>query len=228
MPGLSAAALAGAARRRPPYPASQARARGRHFMVGGSCADAGGRGAAAGAAGAGPQPAAGNRVFGPGVIGADPTLGTDADAPPAPGGGAPGARADEGGRYGAQGVSQVGRPGARAEPWPCLPGRGAQGGAYRAPRVSTSRATRFSGERAAAELCSACLRWRIAGRAVASNLGSGAACAPSCPLRLGERAGHARNRACTHLRATHTVARQGVQMPSAASGSKWARQSRWA
>ncbi|KAK9819157.1 hypothetical protein WJX81_007920 [Elliptochloris bilobata] len=80
----------------------------RHFMVGGNSPCAGGRASQAGAAGAGPQPAGGNCLFGPGVIGSDPTLGFDAgfDAPAA-GGSLPGARSEEGGRYGAQGVSQV-------------------------------------------------------------------------------------------------------------------------
>jgi hypothetical protein len=122
-------------------------------MVGGTCADAGGRGAGAGAAGAGPQPAAGNRVFGPGVIGADPTLGTDADAPPAPGGGAPGARADDGGRYGAQGVSQVGRLA------PASGAPGAPAGAARAGR-SLPRPGHVS-EQSSALRQGACGRWGV-------------------------------------------------------------------
>lgn len=75
-------------------------------MLGGS-SPAGGRGAQTGGAGAGARQAAGNCVFGPGVIGTDPTLGLDADPGPPAGGGPPGARPEEGGRYSVQGVSQV-------------------------------------------------------------------------------------------------------------------------
>ena len=75
-------------------------------MLGGS-SRAGGRGAQTGNSGAGAQQAAGNWVFGPGVIGTDPTLGLDADPGPPAGSGLPGARLEEGGRYSAQGVSQV-------------------------------------------------------------------------------------------------------------------------
>lgn len=81
--------------------------RGRHFMVGGSSPGVGNRASQLGGGGAGPQPAMGNRLFGPGVIGSDPTLGFDTDPAPAAGCGLPGARADEGSRYSAQGVSQV-------------------------------------------------------------------------------------------------------------------------
>lgn len=76
-------------------------------MVGGSSPGAGNRASQLGGGGTGPQPATGNRLFGPGVIGSDPTLGFDTDPAPVAGCGLPGARADEGGRYSAQGVSQV-------------------------------------------------------------------------------------------------------------------------
>ena len=75
-------------------------------MVGGS-SPAGGRSGQQGGAGAGAQQAAGNCVFGPGVIGTDPTLGLDADFGPPVGGSLPGPRLEDGGRYSAQGVSQV-------------------------------------------------------------------------------------------------------------------------
>ncbi len=200
-------------------------------MVGGSCAVAGGRGAGAGAAGAGPQPATGNRVFGPGVIGADPTLGTDADAPPAPGGGAPGARADEGGRYGAQGVSQVDCPGARVRG----PGRACRGGARGAEPAAPRACQRAERCAAAGSLWSlGCAARPYVGTLAGlwqPNPGSALLISPSCAPMLRERAGHVCSCAFMHLRPTHTVYRQGLQASSAAGDSEEARrspQSRWA